>query len=156
MTKLYCPNAADKSAREELLESDAQNTYSHRMNSVQFFEIQANNPQAAMTFYSGVFGWKFEKQAWAPIDYWQISSDGINGGLLGRPVPIAAGPAGTNAYVCSVEVADFDATWSQILAHGGSEAMGKFRVPGQCWQGYFLDTEGNTVGIFQVDLKAGL
>lgn len=125
------------------------------MNSVQFFEIQANDPATAIAFYSGVFGWAFEKQNFAPIDYWQISSDGINGGLLGRSVPVPAGPAGTNAYVCSIEVADFDATWEKILSSGGREAMGKFPVPGKCWQGYFLDTEGNTVGLFQVDPAAG-
>jgi predicted enzyme related to lactoylglutathione lyase len=28
-------------------------------------------------------------------------------------------------------------------------------VPGVCWQGYFLDTEGNTFGIFQPDQSAG-
>jgi uncharacterized protein len=27
-------------------------------------------------------------------------------------------------------------------------------VPGTCWQGYFIDTEGNTFGIFQVDEEA--
>jgi predicted enzyme related to lactoylglutathione lyase len=126
------------------------------MNSVQFFEIQANDPAKAIAFYSGVFGWEFEKQVFAPIDYWQIKSSGINGGLLGRPVPVPAGPSGTNAFVCSIEVADYDQTWAKILAAGGREAMGKFPVPGKCWQGYFLDTEGNTVGIFQVDLSAGL
>jgi len=28
-------------------------------------------------------------------------------------------------------------------------------VPGVCWQGYFLDTEGNTFGVFQPDSSAG-
>jgi hypothetical protein len=28
-------------------------------------------------------------------------------------------------------------------------------VPGKCWQGYFIDTEGNTFGIFEVDEEAG-
>jgi hypothetical protein len=27
-------------------------------------------------------------------------------------------------------------------------------VPNTCWQGYFVDTEGNTFGIFQVDPNA--
>jgi len=30
----------------------------------------------------------------------------------------------------------------------------KFAVPGRCWQGYFLDTEGNTFGVFEVDPDA--
>jgi hypothetical protein len=33
-------------------------------------------------------------------------------------------------------------------------ALAKFAVPGVCWQGDFLDTEGNTFGIFQPDANA--
>jgi hypothetical protein len=33
-------------------------------------------------------------------------------------------------------------------------ALEKFAVPGTCWQGYFLDLEGNTFGLFQVDENA--
>ena len=62
---------------------------------------------------------------------------------------------GTNAFVCSIEVADFDATANTILGLGGIVALPKFAVPGTCWQGYFIDAEGNTFGIFQVDENAG-
>lgn len=34
-------------------------------------------------------------------------------------------------------------------------ALPKFAVPKTCWQGYFVDTEGNTFGIFEVDANAG-
>jgi hypothetical protein len=30
-------------------------------------------------------------------------------------------------------------------------ALPKFAVPGKCWQGYFIDLDGNTFGIFEVD-----
>jgi len=36
----------------------------------------------------------------------------------------------------------------------GVVALPKFAVPKTCWQGYFLDAEGNTFGIFQVDANA--
>lgn len=32
--------------------------------------------------------------------------------------------------------------------------MPKFAIPEVCWQGYFLDTEGNTFGLFEVDENA--
>jgi len=32
--------------------------------------------------------------------------------------------------------------------------MAKFAVPGRCWQGYFLDTDNNVFGIFEVDGNA--
>ena len=124
------------------------------MDVVQFFEIQATEPELAIAFYSSVFGWEFDKQVGMPIDYWQIKSGGINGGLLRRPAPLPSRGSGTNAYVCSMEVKDFDVTSEKILKNGGLIALGKFAVPGKCWQGYFLDTEDNTFGIFQVDPNA--
>ncbi len=53
-----------------------------------------------------------------------------------------------------MEVADFDATGTAIIAAGGVVALPKSAVPGVCWQGYFLDPEGNTFGIFQADPNA--
>ena len=61
---------------------------------------------------------------------------------------------GTNAFVVSIEVESFDETAQQIVGLGGTIALPKFAVPGTCWQGYFIDTEGNTFGLFQVDETA--
>jgi predicted enzyme related to lactoylglutathione lyase len=61
---------------------------------------------------------------------------------------------GTNAYTCSMQVSDFDATAQKIMDLGGMVAMEKFAVPGKCWQGYFLDLDHNVFGIFQVDESA--
>jgi predicted enzyme related to lactoylglutathione lyase len=54
-----------------------------------------------------------------------------------------------------VEIEDFDATEEIIRKLGGIVALPRLAVPGQCWQGYFIDTEGNTFGIFEVDENAG-
>jgi len=124
------------------------------MNNVAFFEIQSSNPEKAIEFYGDIFGWAFTKQEFAPIDYWQIATEGINGGLLQRPAAVPPPQSGTNAFTCSMQVADFDATAEQILAMGGVIALPKFAVPGKCWQGYFLDLDGNTFGLFQVDEQA--
>ena len=120
-----------------------------------YFEIQVDDCTRAIKFYSGVFGWQFTEVKGLPIEYWQIQTATYAGGLLKAPVKKPTGPAGTNAFTCSVEVADFDATANQIAGLGGIVAMAKFPVPGKCWQGYFLDPEGNVFGIFQVDENAG-
>ncbi|MGA8037534.1 MAG: hypothetical protein WA823_17935 [Candidatus Acidiferrales bacterium] len=60
-------------------------------------------------------------------------------------------PSGTNAFCCSIEVESFDATAAKILSADGIVALPKFAVPATCWQGYFLDTESNVFGIFEVD-----
>ena len=74
--------------------------------------------------------------------------------MLKRPSDTPPPECGTNAWVCSIEVDDFDAAAEKIKEHGGQVAMPKFPVPEVCWQGYFVDPEGNTFGIFEVDEEA--
>lgn len=119
-----------------------------------YFEIQADDAARAIAFYSKVLGWRFAKAEGLPIEYWRISAGGVEGGLLKRPAPRPPSPSGTNAFVCSFEVEDYDSTEKQILQLGGIVALPKFAVPGRCWQGYYIDTEGNTFGIFEVDEEA--
>lgn len=124
------------------------------MNGVAYFEIQSAEPAAAVRFYAAVFGWKFTRQEGLPVEYWRIETSGIRGGLLKRPAPVPPLECGTNAYVCSMEVQSFDQTAGAILGNGGRVALPKFAVPGVCWQGYFLDADNNTFGIFQSDPQA--
>ena len=129
------------------------------MNRVVHFEIQAENPERAMKFYRDVFDWKFEQ--WGEQKYWMIMTaekdskePGINGGLLPRPAKTPPTEYGTNAYVCTMHVDNFDEIAKKIEAAGGIVAMPKFAFPGMAWQGYFVDTEGNTFGVHQVDPNA--
>lgn len=129
------------------------------MNRVVHFEIQADNPERAMKFYKDVFGWNF--QQWGEQKYWMIMTaekdskePGINGGLLPRPAKTPPKECGMNAFICTVQVGDFDETAKKIEAGGGMIAMPKFALPGMAWQGYFLDTEGNTFGVHQPDENA--
>jgi predicted enzyme related to lactoylglutathione lyase len=120
-----------------------------------YFEIQADDPQRAIAFYAQIFAWKFSEIKGLPIPYWAIETGGSRGGLLQRPAMVPPPQSGTNAFVCSLEVEDFDATAKAIVGLGGIVALPKFAVPKTCWQGYFVDTEGNTFGIFEVDANAG-
>lgn len=124
------------------------------MRSPAYFELQADDPARAAAFYEAVFGWAAERDPRLPIEYWRVQTPGIDGAILERPVPAPERPGGTNAAVISIEVEDFDATAAAVLAAGGREAMAKFAIPGRCWQGYFLDTDGNTFGVFEVDPAA--
>lgn len=124
------------------------------MNTIGYFEIQSSQPERDTQFYSNVFGWKFIREHHVPIEYYRIETNSMNGGLLKRPVPMPAMGYGTNAYVCSVQVANFDATAELIMKNGGQVAMAKFAIPGRCWQGYFLDQDNNTFGIFEVNANA--
>lgn len=121
------------------------------MNTIAYFEIQASEPEKLIKFYKNIFGWNFVKEEWAPIEYYRIETDGINGGLLKRPAKTPPQECGTNAFTCSIEVSSFDDIAKKILENGGKVALPKFAVPGRCWQGYFVDIDNNVFGIFQVD-----
>ncbi|MDV6168700.1 VOC family protein [Flavobacterium sp. DG1-102-2] len=121
------------------------------MNTIAYFEIQAYEPERAIAFYSSVFGWEFTQDKELPIEYYRIATTGMHGGLLKRPAPAPGTENGTNAYTCSIEVENFDDTADKIMAAGGEVALPKFAIHGKCWQGYFIDTDNNTFGIFQVD-----
>jgi hypothetical protein len=124
------------------------------MNTVGYFEIQSSDPKRDVKFYETVFGWKFTRQDMIPIEYYSIETKSIFGGLLKRPAPVPPTGSGTNAFVCSIQVASFDKTSELILKNGGQIAMPKFAIPGKCWQGYFIDPDNNTFGIFEVDEHA--
>lgn len=125
------------------------------------FEIQADDLERAKAFYAAVFGWAYQDWSGAVggAPYWGILASGeaeagINGGLLPRPAPAPGGGAGSNAYICTMAVEDYDTCHEAILAAGGEVALPKMALTGMAWQGYYLDTEGNTFGIHQPDPDA--
>ena len=130
------------------------------MSRVLHFEVQADDVERAKAFYAEVFGWTYQDySAVAGSTYWGITTGpgdqpGIDGGLLPRPAAAPAPQQGTNAYVCTIGVGDYDATERRILAAGGQVALPKSALPGMAWQGYYLDPEGNTFGIHQPDPEA--
>lgn len=124
------------------------------------FEIQVDDVERAKNFYAQAFGWTFEDYSeFTGSPYWGVvtgeeGTPGINGALLPRPAATPSHGQGTNAFVVTMQVDDFDATAETILSLGGIEALPKYALPGMAWQGYFLDTEGNTIGLHQADPEA--
>lgn len=130
------------------------------MSRVVHFEIQVDDIERAKAFYEAAFGWSFEDYGqFTGSPYWGVTTGpegepGINGGLLQRPTAAPATGQGTNAYVCTMGVEDYDTTHERILDAGGQVALPKMALTGMAWQGYYLDTEGNTFGIHQPDPDA--
>ena len=128
------------------------------MSRVIHFEIQAENPERAMTFYENLFGWKFSQ--WGDQQYWVVTTGdkaqpGIDGGLLPRPV--AGAPldgAAVNAFVCTIEVDNLDRKVDEALQGGGVLALPKMPIPTMGWLAYCKDTEGNIFGLIQMDPSA--
>ena len=127
------------------------------MNRPVHFEIQADDLQRAAKFYTDVFGWEIKKWENPAMEYWMVMTaptdskeQGINGGLLKRPCPAPALEQGTNAFTCTMQIADIDAAMEKVLKAGGKMAMPKFMIADMAWQAYCIDTEGNTFGLHQV------
>jgi len=121
------------------------------------FEIQADDAERAMTFYTQLFGWQFAQ--WGQEKYWLIttgekSQPGIDGGLLPRRGPTPVAMAAVNAFVCTVDVANLDSTLEKAQSLGGMVVVPKTPVPTVGWLGYAKDTEGNIFGMMQMDAKA--
>jgi len=119
------------------------------------FEIHAEDPQRAITFYKALFDWEFSQ--WGGMDYWVIKTGdpgtpGIDGGLLPRRGTIDG--QAVIAYVCTVDVPSVDEAVEKIAANGGQIALPKMPVPGVGWLAYGKDTEGNIFGVMQMDPTA--
>lgn len=120
------------------------------------FEIHAGDPERAVNFYQKLFGWNFQKWE-GPMEYWMVMTGpddqpGINGGLLRRQGEIDG--QAVIAYVCTVDVADVDASLKAALDNGATVAVPKMAIPGVGWLVYCKDTEGNIFGMMQNDPNA--
>jgi predicted enzyme related to lactoylglutathione lyase len=122
------------------------------MGRVVHFEIHADDPERAVAFYTGVFGWTVNR--YGDMPYWLLTTGpagepGIDGAILprqgGRP-PIGAPVVG---MVNTVQVTDLDAAVAKVLEFGGGVALDKQDVPGVGTLAYVHDTEANIVGILQ-------
>ncbi|SDB90017.1 hypothetical protein GA0111570_10760 [Raineyella antarctica] len=124
------------------------------------FEIQADDIERAKTFYTEVFGWRFDDYGDAVgSPYFGVvtgeeGEPGINGGLLPRTGGSPAIDQPVNAYVVTIACDDYDAVAERIYAHGGEGVSPKAAIMGMAWQGYFKDTEGNVFGLHQPDPNA--
>lgn len=126
------------------------------MSRVTHFEIHASDPERAVNFYQKVLGWQFHKWE-GPMPYWLITTGpddqpGINGGLTQRRGEIDG--QAVIAYVCTVNVADVDASANAATSNDGQIAVPKMAIPGVGWLVYCKDTEGNIFGMMQADANA--
>ena len=111
------------------------------------FEIPADEPDRARSFYAGVFGWSFGD----PIPGFEnyhlfttpVGQEGV-GGAIGKRGESA--PEKLRTYV---QVDSVDAALQKVTELGGSVVEPKSEVPGQGWYGVFRDTEGNELAVWE-------
>ncbi|MEU6427643.1 VOC family protein [Microbispora sp. NPDC046973] len=118
------------------------------VNTVAWFEIASDDPEAVQRFYGDLFGWRFradEGSAAVGMDYRLISYDGddeMRGGVFGT----RGGMPGHAVF--TVLVRDVTETCRKVEALGGkvlSEVVGNENGPDFA---YLHDTSGNLFGVF--------
>ncbi len=115
------------------------------------FEINAENPLRAKSFYENVFDWKIEKWE-GPMEYWKIEAgkedeEGINGGLQKREEP-------DDQVFNYIKISNVDDFKNKIEQSGGTIESPKIAVSGVGYFYMFKDTEGNKLGIMEEDENA--
>ena len=119
------------------------------INTVCFFEVPADNPEALQEFYSKMFNWTFEK---IPGDfrYYKINmgQDSPKGGLTARQDP-------EHTPVNYVKVESVDSSLAQAEKLGAKLVVPKKPVPGAGWFAVVHDPQGNRLGLWEEDPAAG-
>jgi uncharacterized protein len=115
------------------------------MAKVSWFELSADDPKRAMTFYEKVFGWKFQKLEGG--DYWLATAGdekepGINGAIMPRKPK-------SQPVVNTINVTNIDEAIKKIEQNGGKVVVPKMDVAMAGTLAYFVDTEGVMHGVLQ-------
>lgn len=127
------------------------------MGRVVHFEIHADDVERAVRFYREVFGWKIEN--WGGGEYWLITTGeapepGIDGGLTKRSGARPPEGQSVNAFPCTIEVQDVEASAKKVAEGGGKIVVPRTPIPGIGWHVQAQDTEGNAFGMLQPDAGA--
>jgi predicted enzyme related to lactoylglutathione lyase len=117
------------------------------MPNVVHFEICVDDLQAAVQFYSAVFGWRIEKSE--DGEYWSITTGdeidpGITGGLVGRIDEL-------NPTINTIEVPSLNEFAKRITLAGGQVVTPRIAIAGLGYMQYCKDLEGNAFGIMEYD-----
>ena len=125
------------------------------MDNVVHFEIPVDDRERAKSFYTTVFEWNMmdsdmgggmvytTAQTTAIDDNMRPTSPGaINGGLMDRN-------PGTSAPVITIGVASVEDALKKVEASGGSTITPRTEIPNMGAFGYFKDSEGNVMGLWE-------
>jgi len=154
----HCPEAAhsfvvsltERKIQHQLKGKNMSKSEKKQDASIVWFEIPADDPERAKSFYSNLFGWKINPFPGSG-DYSHIDTGGADdtpdGALKRRQRP-------EEPIVNYVSVNSVDKFADKIAKLGGKVCMAKTAVP---QMGYFAvcqDTEDNSFGLWESDANA--
>jgi uncharacterized protein len=119
------------------------------------FEIPADKPARARKFYSSIFGWKLNQLP--GMDYTMVSTGPVDKkgmpkgpGFIGGGIGKRGGPL--KHPVVTIIVDEITVSEKAIVKRGGKIIQGKQPIGdgSMGFTGYFKDSEGNVVGLYQM------
>jgi len=118
------------------------------------FEIPADNPERARKFYSATFGWKLNPMP--SMDYTMVSTGPVDEQGMPKEPGFISGGIGKRGGplehpVVTIVVDEISAAEKTIEKNGGKIVQRKQAIGdgSMGWTGYFKDSEGNVVGLYQ-------
>ena len=118
------------------------------MATIVHFDISAENPERAKSFYEKLFGWKITLLP-GPMNYYLIETsdlngkNGIGGGMAKRENP---DQTGINNFI---GVSSVDESLKKVTDLGGKVIQQIQEVPGWGYLALCRDTENNVFGLFE-------
>jgi len=117
------------------------------------FEVPFEDEGRASAFYADAFGWQLQpipEMSYVMVTTGPTAPGGggptepgfVNGGLLARGAEVTA-------PVLVIEVDDVTAALAEVERLGGTTVEGRSQVGDMGWSGYFRDTEGNLMGLWE-------
>jgi predicted enzyme related to lactoylglutathione lyase len=120
--------------------------------SVVHFEVPYDDADRAQAFYADVFGWKITKMP--EFEYVGVfTGPTTEEGMPSEPGFIGGGmfqrQADLDRPVITINVDDMQAALATIASHGGAPVGETMEVGEMGIAGYFTDSEGNLMGLWQ-------
>ena len=125
------------------------------MDKVVHFEIPVDDEARAKEFYGSIFDWDLDTADMGggmtyttamtvPVDENMLAKEpgAINGGIMRRT-------ADTPTPVITIQVGSIDEALKKIEAGGGSTVQPRTQIPNMGAFGYFKDSEGNVMGLWE-------
>jgi len=108
-------------------------------------ELMTSDPQGAIQYYTGLFGWETEPFTAGATEYMMFKFEGVPfGGMLKTPTPDIP-----THWLNYVNVADIDAQIAKSAELGGKLCFGPEEIPSVGRIAVLQDPQGAVIGLHQ-------
>ncbi|MGA8116461.1 MAG: VOC family protein [Actinocatenispora sp.] len=122
------------------------------MSTLSHVAINADDLDAARTFYAHTFGWRFAP--WGPPGFYRVAADdpagpGVTAAIQQRRDLLGGRP--TTGFECTVTVDHLDRAVESAVRYGGQVLMEPTTIPGVGRLVWLADPSGNVVGAMRYE-----